>query len=228
MKYFFTLYIIVFLFSCTQENKDTNTSKNVIIGYVFDSENTVDYNNFNANNFTHINYAFANIINGKVKFKNKSDYSEVSKLLNCKNSSHNLKILISIGDWKWKNLKRTISSKRKRKRLINSIIKLLSTTNVDGINFYWEDTQIDTSTIKQTKYNNIFPRFIKELSNKIKEFSSDNEKQIIITISGGPSNDFLNNSEIENCYKYFDFVSARCYDFYTEKISNYGTPLKHV
>ncbi|MFB1040779.1 MAG: glycosyl hydrolase family 18 protein, partial [Polaribacter sp.] len=92
-----TCFMMLF-FNCSKEVKTNNNNvKDLkIIGYVAGYEN-YDHALIAAEKLTHINYAFANIVEGKPKFELDTDSLKISKLIALKKVNPNLKVLYSVG-----------------------------------------------------------------------------------------------------------------------------------
>ena len=73
----------------------------VIIAYLFSRNEVIDPHGIAADKLTHINYAFANIADGRVVegFANDTKNFEILSRVRAKNPQ--LKILISVGGWTW-------------------------------------------------------------------------------------------------------------------------------
>ena len=104
VKLTFIFCNIILFFGCSTEIeiKDINNSDLKVIGYVAGYED-FDPSLVDANKLTHINYAFANIVDGEPKFELSTDSIKISKLVALKKINPTLKILYSIGGWVWSN-----------------------------------------------------------------------------------------------------------------------------
>ena len=96
--------VLVLFFDCskTQKTENPGVENLKIIGYVAGYEN-FDPALVDATKLTHINYAFANIVDGKPQFELDIDSLNISKLIALKKTNPNLKLLYSIGGWVWSN-----------------------------------------------------------------------------------------------------------------------------
>ena len=82
IKLIISICFSMLFFSCLKESKIQNNSNLdlKIIGYVAGYED-FDPSLVDANKLTHINYAFANIVEGEPKFELKTDSIKISKLI---------------------------------------------------------------------------------------------------------------------------------------------------
>ena len=106
------IVIILLVFGCsgTDDKKKSgqiNEDKNYrVVGYVAGYRD-FDFSKIQARKLTHINYAFANVIDGKVMFDTanidntslKAD--DLKSLQKLKEVNPDLKILVSVGGWVW-------------------------------------------------------------------------------------------------------------------------------
>ena len=112
--YIIAFWIIITLlnFGCSSsDNKEksgqiTEGKKYRVVGYVAGYRD-FDFSKIQARKLTHINYAFANVIDGKVMFDTanidntslKTD--DLKSLQKLKEVNPSLKILVSVGGWVW-------------------------------------------------------------------------------------------------------------------------------
>lgn len=122
---------------------------------------------------THINFAFANIKDGKVIEGNEKDGEILKSLMRLK-VNDSLKILISVGGWGWSgNFSDAVLTERSREIFANSGIAFMQKYKLDGIDLDWEypgqvgagnvfrpeDKQHFTSVLKLLRKNSIhWPR----------------------------------------------------------------------
>src|SRR5689334_9526135 len=73
----------------------------VIIAYLFPQERVLDPAEIAADKLTHINYAFANIKDGKVVEGFSRDAENFKVLAGVRKRHPHLRILVSVGGWTW-------------------------------------------------------------------------------------------------------------------------------
>ena len=139
VKFIFFVFNIILFFGCFNESEIIiNNSDLKVIGYVAGYED-FDPSLVDANKLTHINYAFANIVEGEPKFELKTDSIKISKLIALKKINPTLKILYSIGGWVWSNnFSHTSAYKESRIKFAKSSVKLMKKHGFDGVDLDWE------------------------------------------------------------------------------------------
>ena len=109
-----------------------------IIGYVAGWED-FDLEKIHAKKLTHINYAFANVVDGKAVLERDFDSGNMAKILALKNINADLKVLVSIGGWTWsKDFSDVALEAESRKVFAQSAVDMLKKYSLDGIDIDWE------------------------------------------------------------------------------------------
>src|SRR4051812_32002046 len=100
IKSVFSILIISMFFACSSLERKQNQPKEdfKIIGYAAGYEN-FDPAKIDAAKLTHLNYAFANIVDGNVQFELATDKAKIESIMALKKQNPSLKVLYSIGGW---------------------------------------------------------------------------------------------------------------------------------
>ena len=152
-KYFLIIsfsFLLISLNNCKNSNRNqgisNKNSKYKIIGYVAGWRG-LDFSIIEAEKLTHINYAFANVINGEVVFGSEADTidnailnaADIEALLALKAKNPNLKILISVGGWTWSgNFSDAALTAESREKFAISAVNFLKKYKLDGVDIDWE------------------------------------------------------------------------------------------
>ncbi|MDH5414649.1 MAG: glycoside hydrolase family 18 protein, partial [Flavobacteriaceae bacterium] len=173
-------------------------------------------NNEKANQITHINYAFANIKNGKVIEGNDSDVETFKKLNQLKRVNKELKILISVGGWSWsKNFSDAVLTASSRQVFANSAIDFMLKHKIDGIDLDWEyPGQIGDNNVFRPEDKENFTLILKLLRMKLDSVSGKNNS-FLLTIATGANQNYLDHTNMKEAQKYLDFINIMTYDYYT-------------
>jgi len=219
MKFF--LFLLVLILACNS-NPPESASINIpdkngykIIAYVNSWEDNWGDNFEKARQITHINYAFANIKNGRVVLGYETDAEELNKILTLKSANTQLKVLISIGGWSWsKNFSDAVLTEKSRQVFANSAIEFMLKHKLDGIDLDWEyPGQPGDGNIYRPADKENFTLILNLLREKLDSLSTAN-KSYLLTIATGANQKYLDHTNMEEAHKYLDFINIMTYDFY--------------
>jgi len=216
------LFAFIGLTSCS--NNETKNQKEgevaiqnkKVIAYVIGSQNNWGSNNEKAKQITHINYAFANIVNGKVVEGYASDVENLKKLNTLKQVNKDLKILISVGGWSWsKNFSDAALTEKSREIFATSAVDFMLKHKIDGVDLDWEyPGQIGDNNTFRVEDKENFTALLKLLREKLDTISST-KNQYLLTIATGANQSYLDHTNMREAHQYLDFVNIMAYDFFT-------------
>jgi chitinase len=217
IKSFAFISLMTLFFNCSKVN---TTQKDKIedlkiIGYVAGYEN-YDPALVDAKKLTHINYAFANIVDGEPKFELTTDSVKISKLIALKKSNPKLKILYSIGGWVWSNhFSHTAAYKENRIKFAISSVKLMKKHGFDGVDLDWEypGQRGEDNDFRPSDKNN-FNLLLEEIRKELEKVGAIDNKHYLLTIATGADQAYIDNTDLGKAHKYLDFINVMCYDFY--------------
>ncbi len=185
-----------------------------IIAYVTSWEENWGPSFEKANQITHINYAFANVIDGQVVEGAESDTETIKKLNELKKVNKNLKILISIGGWTWSgNFSDAALTEESRERFANSAIAFMQKHKIDGIDIDWEYPGLPgAGNVHRPEDKENFTLLLKLIREKLDVLDSNNS--YLLTIASGASQSYLDHTNMQEAHQYLDFINIMTYDFY--------------
>jgi chitinase len=209
------------------ENKPKVTEKKLkTVGYVAGYRD-FDFSKIQAEKLTHINYAFANIIDGKVCFggktaSNEADLKEddIKSLHDLKKINPDLKILVSVGGWTWSTHFSDVAlTNSSRKIFAKSAVDFLIEYKLDGIDLDWEyPNQTGAGNPHRPEDKENFTLLLKEVRKHLdKQSEKDgrpNEDKYLLTIATGGDQAYVNNTNLGDAQKYLDFINIMTYDAY--------------
>jgi chitinase len=208
------IYFLSFSFSVAQESK----SKKVVIAYVAGWKG-IEVEKIPAEKFTHINYAFANVVNGIVDSGvglAGRDSLNILKLHSLKSKNPDLKILISIGGWTWsKGFSDATLTGETRKKLTQSGIDFLVKHRLDGLDFDWEypALQGDNNVVRAEDKEN-FVLMLQSFRNALDSLGSLTGKHYLTTIATGGFRKYLEVNDLRSASHYLDLVNIMSYDLF--------------
>lgn len=162
----------------TQDKTTTTTKKkhpnNFKVVAYYPSWVTNGLNKLRFNTITHVNYSFAipTSDGGLRPLENPPLAKQIIK----KAHANNAKVLIAIGGWSYNGtpleatFKSATSTKAKRTKFVNSILKLVDKYGFDGVDMDWEHPRVNDSSKKQ--YEAVMVTLSKKLHAKGKLLSS--------------------------------------------------------
>jgi len=217
----FILFPLIFVFACTFNKPEGSSIDSSglkgykIIAYVNRWENNWGDNFARARQITHINYAFANIKDGRVVLGNETDATEIQKILALKSANEKLEVLISVGGWSWsKNFSDAVLSAESRQVFANSAVEFMLNYKIDGIDLDWEyPGQPGDGNIHRPADKENFTLILKLLREKLDSLSTP-KKSYLLTIATGANQKYLDHTNMREAHKYLDFINIMTYDFY--------------
>jgi chitinase len=223
-QFLMLVFLVMGISACNPKETKTQEEKNTtfsapgsynIIGYVagwtgFDIEKA------DAIKLTHINYAFANIREGKAVFDNQSDAGNVAKLVNLKQQNSSLKVLVSVGGWTWsKNFSDVALDANSRNIFAQSVVDMIKAHNLDGIDIDWEyPGQVGDNNIYRPEDKENFTLLMADLRNALELYGKPENKHYILTIASGADTNWVKWTEMRKVQESLDFVNIMTYDMY--------------
>ncbi len=214
--------LAVFSVSC-QPQKDLEKSDQSdsppykIIGYIAGWKG-VDLEKIHAEKLTHINYAFANVVDGVViegEGREEQDKENLSKLKSLKSINPDLKILISIGGWTWSGgFSDAVLTEESRKIFTDSAVDYLLRHDLDGLDFDWEYPGLpgDNNTYRsEDKENFVF--MLKSVREALDSLGTLHNTYYLSTIASAGFKEYLDVNDMAEAQKYLDFINIMTYDF---------------
>ena len=219
----------ILILSCSDSDSTKENSGKYIVGYLFMRDSLLNGDDIAAEKLTHINYAFANIKDGKIAQGFKNDLENFKTLNRAKKRNPNLKILISVGGWTWSGGFSDMSlTKESRAKFISSAVEFIKTNNLDGIDIDWEfPNLIGYGNVYRPEDKENFTSLAKELRSALDELGKDG-KHYLLTAATSSFDDYLANTEMGKVQKYMDFLNVMTYDFCipgSDSIAGHHTPL---
>lgn len=210
------------------EEAQTDVRKRVV-GYV------AGYRDFNfeeiaAEKLTHVNYAFANIVDGKVAFDTKPidgkvlNTEDVLKMQQLKKRNPELQILVSVGGWTWSGgFSDAALTAESRARLAKSSAEFVEANKLDGIDFDWEyPNQVGAGNVHRVEDIENFTLLMKACREELDKLTERTGKAYLLTIATGANDAYIKNTRLKEVQQYLDFINIMTYDFYTGAYNQTG------
>ncbi|MEM1119102.1 MAG: glycoside hydrolase family 18 protein [Bacteroidota bacterium] len=168
-----------------------------------------------AKHITHINFAFANIKDGKIVEGSSEDDATIRQLQQLKKVNPDLKILISVGGWTWsENFSDAVLTPQARETFAQSAIDFLKKHQLDGVDLDWEYPGLpgNGNTHRPEDKEN-FTAILKLIREKLDAYAKG-KAHYLLTIATGASKAYLEHTNMAEAQKYLDFINIMTYDFH--------------
>lgn len=210
--------LLSFLFSLTSLNLYAQAESKYVVGYIAGWKG-VNPDEIPAEKLTHINYAFANVVNGIVtsgEGLEERDSLNFLKLHTLKKRNPGLKVLVSIGGWSWsKGFSNAALTEESRKVLVRSGIDFLIQHKLDGLDFDWEypALQGDNNVVRDEDKEN-FVAMLKGFREALDSLGNLHQKHYLSTIATGGFRKYLEVNDLRSAVQYLDFLNIMSYDLF--------------
>ncbi|WP_233621898.1 glycoside hydrolase family 18 protein [Flavobacterium agrisoli] len=209
--------MISFFGACSSLKQNGNESKEdfKIIGYVAGYEN-FDPAKIDATKVTHLNYAFANIVDGNVQFELPTDKTKIESAIGLKKQNPSLKVLYSIGGWVWSDQFSTLAAYQdSREKFAKSAVKVMKEFGFDGIDIDWEfpGQRAEDNVFRPSDKEN-FTLLLGELRKQLQVQTKIDNKHYLLTIATASDQEYINHTDLGKAHQFLDFINVMCYDFY--------------
>lgn len=194
-----------------------------VVGYVAGYRN-FDFSAIDASSLTHINYAFANVVNGEVKFGSEGiDSSEMNaddiRALNAlRKVNPDLKVLVSVGGWGWSgNFSDAALTDSSRNRFAASAASFIKEYSLDGIDIDWEyPNHPGAGNIYRPEDVHNFTLLLECVRKHIDSLAEaeGRKDKYLLTIATGATELYAANTELGPLSEYLDFINIMTYDLH--------------
>jgi chitinase len=201
-----------------------------VIGYVFPQDTVLTPNAVNGRALTRINYAFANIRDGKMVPGFSHDAENLALLTGLRKTNPSLKVLVSVGGWLWSGGFSDVSlTPQSRAIFITSVSDFLTRYDLDGLDIDWEyPGMAGAGHIFRDEDKANFTLLLKELRAEFDLQQKNGKRRMMLSIAAGGSDEFVAHTEMGEVQKYVDTVNLMSYDYYepeSDKITGHHAPL---
>ncbi|TDN87584.1 chitinase [Salegentibacter sp. 24] len=207
------LFISVSFINLEINAQDEHNKK--IVGYILGGNVEEKFDEISPQKLTHINYAFANIKEGKIVAGNPKDKKRLEKINLLKKDNPDLKILISVGGWSWSGgFSKAVATPAAREKFANSGISFLQKHKIDGIDLDWEypgQPGAGNPHTPEDKQN--FTSILKLFRKKLDSLGQIDQEKYLLTIATAANQQYLDHVELEKIHPYLDFINIMSYDY---------------
>ena len=196
------------------------------IAYVFPRDRVLEPHQIRADKLTHVNFAFANVVGGRVVEGSPRDADNLKVLTGLRQYHPHLKILVSVGGWTWsKGFSDAALTAKSRRVFVASAVDFVRRHDLDGFDVDWEYPGLpgdDNPHRPEDKEN--FTTLMAALRAALDREGSRTGKHLLLTFAAGASRSFIEHTEMAKVQASVDFVNLMTYDF---RVANPGEPAGH-
>lgn len=173
-----------------------------------------------AQKLTHINYAFADIVDGKVTSYLDNDAYNFQVLDSLRGENPELKILISVGGWsRSKFFSDAAFTVESRELFAESAVDFMKKFNLDGVDLDWEYPGLsgDGNVYRAADKENftLMLKVLREHLDRQQKLDGRDDDPYLLTIATGASLSYLDHTEMHKVHQYLDFINVMTYDYHT-------------
>jgi chitinase len=188
----------------------------VVAAYVFAEGRALTPGEIDAKKLTRVNYAFANIAQGRMVEGAPADAVNLAALTALKKDNPHLTVLVSVGGWTWSggfsDAALTLAS---RSVFIDSVEAFITRYHLDGLDVDWEYPGMSgAGNIFRPEDKQTYTLLLKELRRRFDTMAGTLHRPLYLTIAAGASSEFLEHTEMSDVAKYVDTVNLMAYDYY--------------
>ncbi len=190
-------------------------SGKVIIGYVFARDGVLDPSTIAADELTHINYAFANVRDGKVVEGFPGDAENFRVLAGLRREHPALKLLVSVGGWTWSGgFSDAVLTPDRRHAFVASAVDFVRRHDLDGFDVDWEYPGLPGfGNPHRPEDKEHFTALMADLRTALDKEGREQGRKYLLTFAAGAFADYLDHTEMGKVQATVDFVNLMTYDF---------------
>jgi chitinase len=201
-----------------------------VIAYIFPQKHVLQPDEVAARKLTRINYAFANIEDGRIAAESPADAPNFATLVALKQQTPTLEVLVSVGGWLWSgHFSDMALTRESRARFIDSAIAFIDQYKLDGLDIDWEfPAQIGAGNRFRQEDTRNYTLLLQELRKRFDREQRRLGRRLLLSVAAGASSDFLEHTEMGRVARAVDTVNLMAYDYYEpgdEKITGNHAPL---
>jgi chitinase len=188
----------------------------MVIAYVFPRDHVIQPGEIAPRKLSRINYAFANIKDGRIVVENAADAGNLATLIALKQENPSLQVLISVGGWLWSgNFSDVALTVASRSRFIASVVDFMKQHTLDGLDIDWEyPGQIGAGNRFRPEDQRNYTLLLAGIRKRFDSEERTLGRRLLLTIAAGASDDFLAHTDMGQAERYVDTVNLMAYDYY--------------
>ena len=201
-----------------------------VTGYVFTRGSALTPGQIDPRKLTRINYAFANIKNGRMVPGETPDAQNFAMLTTMRKLHPRLTVLVSVGGWLWStNFSDMARTAESRRVFEDSVMIFLRRYDLDGLDIDWEYPGLPGAGHPfRAEDKEDFTALTRELRGRFDAYVRKTGRRLYLTIAMGASEEVIAHTEMRKVQRYVDTVNLMTYDYYEageDKTTGHHAPL---
>jgi len=186
-----------------------------VIGYLFPRDTLIDPAGLAADKLTHVNYAFANVRDGRVVEGFSRDAENYEILAAVRRAHPHLRVLVSVGGWTWSNgFSDAALTAASRRVFVTSAVEFVRRHDLDGVDVDWEYPGLrGNGNVHRPEDKEHFTALMAELRAALDADGRRRGRRLLLTFAAGASTAFIEHTEMAKVQASVDFVNLMTYDF---------------
>ena len=186
-----------------------------VIGYLFPQDAVIDPATLAADKLTHVNYAFANVRDGRVVEGFAHDADNFRILREVRRAHPHLRILVSVGGWTWSGgFSDAALTPESRRVFVTSAVAFVRHHDLDGFDVDWEyPGQRGNGNVHRPEDRDNFTALMADLRAALDADGAQRGRRLLLTFAAGASSNFIEHTEMDKVQASVDFVNLMTYDF---------------
>jgi chitinase len=202
----------------------------VVVAYVFPRVGALQPGQIDPHLITRINYAFANIKDGRMVMGSELDPQNFAYLTSLRKENPSLTVLVSVGGWDWSGgFSDAVLTEQSRQVFIESAVAFLKSYDLDGLDIDWEYPGLAGAGHKfRAEDGANFTVLLKELRKRFDRETETTGRRLYLTFAAGAMDEYLEHTEMAKAQQFVDTVNLMTYDYSeagSDRIANHHAPL---
>jgi chitinase len=198
------------------QSAPASAAEPVVAAYVFADGRVLTPGEIDAKKLTRVNYAFANIAQGRMVEGAPADAVNLAALTALKKDNPHLTVLVSVGGWTWSGgFSDAALTPASRSVFIDSVEAFITRYHLDGLDVDWEYPGMrGAGNTFRPEDKQTYTLLLEELRRRFDTMAGTLHRPLYLTIAAGASSEFLEHTEMSEVAKYVDTVNLMAYDYY--------------
>jgi len=198
------------------QSAPASAAEPVVAAYVFADGRVLTPGEIDAKKLTRVNYAFANIVEGRMVEGAPADAVNLAALTALKKDNPHLTVLVSVGGWTWSGgFSDAALTPASRSVFIDSVEAFITRYHLDGLDVDWEYPGMrGAGNTFRPEDKQTYTLLLEELRRRFDTMAGTLHRPLYLTIAAGASSEFLEHTEMSEVAKYVDTVNLMAYDYY--------------